>query len=114
MARGDLPVTDITRDGIAPAAEVNADTVNNHDFANDGRTFLLVRNSDAGGPHNVTIVTPGAVDSQAVADRVVAVPASSSRYIGPFSTNDYNVSGRVQVNVDHATLRLSTYRCAPA
>lgn len=111
MPRTDLPLTDLSRAGVAPGAEVNGDVTNNHEFSNNGRVFLLVRNSDASVARTVTIVTPGTVDGQAVADIAISVPATVSRYIGPFPEGIYNVAGGVvQVNVDHANLRLTAYR----
>jgi len=116
MPRVDVPVTEIVRAGVAPPAETNADVANGHHISNDGRVVLLARNSDAGGAHNVTIQTPGTIDGLAVADRVVSLPLSSSKYIGPFPTGVYNQQGvaadadRIYVDVDHATLRLTALR----
>lgn len=99
MPRVELTRTKITRAGVAPPAEQNSDAVNNHYFADDGRTFLLVRNANVASK-NVTIQIPGEVDSGiATSDRVVAVPGSSSVYIGPF-TSVYWQPGTNQVYVD--------------
>lgn len=110
MARVNVPVTQITRAGEAPPAEVNGDATNGHDFTNDGKTFLLVRNADGTAAHTVTIVTPGTVDGLAIADRAVSIPLSQSRYIGPFPPAVYGVDGRVQADVTSAQLKLSALR----
>lgn len=68
------------------AASAGGDT-----FVDDGRerTFLAVANA-SGGSINVTIaaqktaVTLGGYGSLTVADKVVAVPAGSTKLIGPF------------------------------
>jgi len=114
MPRIDVPVTDVVRAGVAPPTEVTGDAANNHIVTNDGRVFLVARNSAATTTRNVTIQTPGTVDGLAVADRVVAVPISSSKYIGPFPTATYNQSGsdqgKLYVDVDNAELRLLAFR----
>lgn len=106
MPRVDLPHTQITRAAVAPGAEVNGDATNNHSVVNDGNVFLLVRNSGAGS-RTVTIVTPGTVDSQAVADRVISVGAGLSRYVGPFPPTDYG--DPLSVDVEHTEVKLTAY-----
>jgi zona occludens toxin (predicted ATPase) len=107
MPRVNLPHTQITRVGVAPGAEVNGDATNDHVTVNDGRVYLLVRNADGSNAHAVTIVTPGTVDGQAIADRIVSVPANASRYIGPFPVDTYGRS--LQVDVDSSELKLTAY-----
>lgn len=59
-------------------------------FPNDGETFLHVKKSGAGSC-NVTIITPGTVDGNAIADLVVVVPATTGdKMIGPFRPEIYN------------------------
>jgi archaellum component FlaG (FlaF/FlaG flagellin family) len=107
MPRVNLPHTQISRAGIAPGSEVTGDPSNNHSTANDGKVFLLARNSGSGSARTVTLKIPTVVDGQAVASRTVSVPISSSKYIGPFPPGDYgNV---LEVDVDHAELKLTAY-----
>lgn len=106
MPRVAVPVTQITRGGVAPAAETDGDPVNHHMVNNDGRVFLLVRNAGA-SPRDITFRFASAVDGQAVTPRVVAVAAGASRYFGPFPTADYGED--LQVDVAHADLKLSAY-----
>lgn len=108
MARVNLPLTEITRAGVAAGAEVTGDATNHHSFSNDGRVFLLVRNSNgASTARTVTITVPGTVDGQSVTARTVTIAAAASRYIGPFPKAVYG--GTVLVNVDHAELKLTAY-----
>lgn len=109
MARVNLPHTQITRAGVAPGAEVNGDAVNNHVLVNDGRVLLLVRNSNGGATaRDLTIVVPGTVDGQAIADKVTSIAAGASRYFGPFPRSIYGNS--IDVDVAHADLKLTAYR----
>jgi len=109
MARGDLPATVINRGGVAAAAEHDGDSVNGHQFTNaNGDVVLLVRNADGSNPHTVTIHVHQQVDGQSVASRAVAVPASSSKYFGPFPPGVYG--SPVLVDADSAQLKLSTYQ----
>ena len=107
MPRVNVPATVVTRDGVEPPAEVTGDTTNNHFVYNDGRTVLLVRNSGASG-HTLTVNIKRTVDGQTAEARTVAVPASESRYVGPFPVADYG--DQVEVDVDHAELLLTALR----
>lgn len=104
MPRVSVPVTQITRAGVAAPAEVNGDPVNNHTVPNNGKMLLLVRNSGSTVARTVTLRLPGLTDGQAVTPRTVSVPLSTSRYIGPFPTGDYGSA--LQVDVDNAELKL--------
>lgn len=109
MARVAVPVTVITKAGVAPATEVNGDPVNGHSIANGGSTFIVARNNGA-TPRTVTINLQGSVDGQPITARTVPVPATASRYIGPFDTTRYGSS--LEVQVDHADLKLLAFRTA--
>lgn len=87
MARSALAVQTVTITGLNPS--FTAANVDGHSIVNDGRTVLYVKNGGAGSV-NVTIQTPGSVDGNAIADRVVAVPAGEDRIIGPFAPRVYN------------------------
>ncbi len=109
MPRQEVPLTQITRAGIVPASEVTPVAVDDLKFTNDGQVFVLVRNSGA-GVNTATFVTPGSVDDQAIADRDVSVPATASRYVGPFPATQYNQGdGTVYIDVANAELRFSAY-----
>ncbi|MFY1595490.1 hypothetical protein [Micromonospora sp. WMMD737] len=108
MPRVTVPVTNITRSGVAPAAEVNGDPANNHQVANNGNTFLLVRNANgAATARTLGVVIKGAIDGFAPAPRTYSIPAGASRYIGPFDAVAYG--SLMEINVDNAELKLSAY-----
>ena len=103
MARTVITVQQIARTGLASALAA-ADGANHNYFANDGQTFLYVKNA-SGSPITVTINTPGLVDGLAIADLTVSVPATTGeRMIGPFPPGIYNQSdGSVYVDWSSAT-----------
>jgi hypothetical protein len=105
MPRLDMPVTTITRAGVAPPAEVVGDPANNHQFANDGETFLIVRNAGATVARVVSVVFSRSVDGFVPAPRTVSVPVGATRYLGTYPPVDYGST--VAVNVDNAELRLT-------
>jgi hypothetical protein len=107
MARVNLPVTNISRSGVADGAEVNGDSVNNHSVANDGRMWIEVRNADASNPHTLTVRFPGVVDGQSVTPKTYPIAATTKRRIGVFPPADYG--SVVQVDVDSSQLKLTAY-----
>lgn len=113
MPRVNIPITQLTDDGVAPPAATAADATNDHQLAfNDGRVFVEVVSTDAAA-QSVTIITPGTVGSGlAVADKTVAVPAGATRYVGPLAPQVYNQpDGTVQIDPSiSTTLGLRAYR----
>ena len=102
MARGVLTVQEIARAGLTPAYGAG-DAVNGHEFLNDGKTFVHIKNGSA-SPITVTIPTPGKVDGLDVAERTVSVLATSEKLIGAFPTTTYNQSGnKVYIDLSDAT-----------
>lgn len=101
MPRVTLSVQQIARTGLEPSyasAEVDGNA-----FSNSGSEFIHVKNGDA-SPHTVTVLTQRQVDGQSVTNRVVSVPASEERMIGPFPTGDFNRSdGAVWFDYDAVT-----------
>lgn len=90
MAITALAVQTLTRTGSTPTyTSANAD---GHSVVNDGRVFLEFKNTDA-APVTVTFVTPGTVDTLAVADRTLVVEATTgNKMAGPFPTATYGTS----------------------
>ena len=118
MPTTDIPVTDVTRNGVdhgADATEIAGDIANDHSMSNTGKEFISVRNSGA-SVRTVTLVTPGTVDGEAIADRTVSIAASATgKLIGPFPVAIYNNVGavdknKITVKVDHAELMLLAFR----
>ncbi len=113
MPRTDLPVTDIVRTGTGNAGTLVAgDDANEHEFENDGRTIICALNT--GGASILTFITPGTVDTLAIADHTVsvAIHATKVTLIGPFPPSIYNQSdGLVNIDLDDdTTFSLGAFR----
>lgn len=111
MPRVAIPVTQIVKEGVAPAGFTAGDAANDHSISgNDGLLFLEAVNTGAGS-QDITIDTPGNVSGLAVADLVVSVPAGLTRLIGPFPPATFNQGGTsdVYVNVIVNTWNLRAY-----
>jgi len=87
MVRANTVATGLSKSGIATTLAA-ADTDGNM-FINTGRTFIIVNNADVAAK-TVTFQTPLEVDGQGIADKVVSVPATTERLIGPFPPDLYN------------------------
>lgn len=103
MARIEIPYADISRNGILPATQVNADVSENHYIGtNDGRLFIEAYNNDVVS-RDVTIVTSAQVDGLDVIDLIVSVGVGETKYIGPFPTGTFSQTGSTnygQVYID--------------
>lgn len=69
-------------------------------WANTGAEIFVVKNG-GGGSINVTLDIQSTVDGQAVTDRVVAVAAGVTKFMGPFPTANYN-DGNGRMNVTYS------------
>lgn len=98
MPRTALTVQDVVLAGLAPAY-VAGDAVNQHEFANDGKVFLHVKNAGVASI-NVTVKAAVTHGGFTLTDKVVAVPATTGdKMIGPFDPAVCNQSGGL-VNID--------------
>ena len=107
MPRINVPVTTITRDGVAKATATTGDATNNHSVANNGHTVLEVENTGVTS-RILTVHVDRSVDGQAVASRTYSIGAGAIRQIGPFDIPTY--STLLLVDVAHAELKLLAYR----
>lgn len=115
MARVNVPVTVISRSGVAPPAQTNADSANGHYISlNDGTVWIEIVSSDAGA-QTVAFKLPGLVDGQALADKVVSVAAGATAIAGPFPISSYNQSdGSLWFNPSvSTTLKFRAYKFGP-
>ncbi|HHY47100.1 MAG TPA: hypothetical protein GX506_07370 [Firmicutes bacterium] len=90
-----LTVQKLANSGITPtysAADVAGDK-----FANNGRTFLVVKNGSASAI-TVTVNSQKQCDQGFDHDITVNVPASGEKWIGPLDPNRFNnAQGQVEV-----------------
>src|SRR3990172_1831907 len=93
MADVELAAQQINSSGITPTYTGTLSTASTYKVRNTGRIFLHFKKSGAGAC-NVTIATPHTVDGNAVADKVVSVPATTGdKMIGPFKPDVYKEQG---------------------
>lgn len=118
MAEVEIPVTEITRDGVQVPAYVGADTSNGHYIAeNDGTVELEVKNNDA-APQTVTIVASPDVfnDGLTLNNLVLTIPAGKTYRFGPFRPNTFKQDagganlGRMSLTVSDADLELRAFK----
>lgn len=108
-----LTAETVSRSGVDVAGV--AASSGGDEFDNSGSDFVEIKNGGAGSI-NVTFVTQATVDGEAVADKVVAVPAGTTKIIGPFPKGIYNnANGRVQMTYSAVTsVTVKVLRCIPA
>jgi hypothetical protein len=112
MARVSIPVTALSRAGVAPPAQTDADATNKNQLdSNDGLTWVEIVSTDAGS-QTVGFEIPATVDGQSVIAKTVTVPAGATRNAGPWPVATYNQSGG-PVFIDPSvstTLKFRAYR----
>lgn len=91
MARTAITEQVVLNSGLNPTYGAG-DAVNHHQFVNDGRQILHVKNG-GGSPINVTISTNAKVAGITVPSVVIAVTNAQDRFIGPFDPGVFNQSG---------------------
>lgn len=111
MPRTNIPVTTVIVGGVARPAQTTGDPTNDHEFTNDGRTFLEIENGDAAS-QTVTILTSTILDGLELADLDIVLTAGAFKVVGPFNTARYNQLGdptKVYVNVADADVKFRAY-----
>ncbi len=107
MARIEVPIETISRSGLDPDAAGTVDTDTGLKFQNDGRTFILIKNTRAGAMV-VTVTTPQTVAGLAVAELTKTLSNQDDRTLmGPFPTETFNQqsgadAGMVYIDADGA------------
>jgi hypothetical protein len=86
-----LTVYTIDYDGV-DVESAYAAAAASQEFANDGRTFVHIKNA-SGGSITCTFTTAGTYRSHAIADTVVTVGATTGeQMVGPFPKEIYNAN----------------------
>lgn len=115
MPRVEIPVTDITREGVENATPVVSDATNDHYVpGNNGKVFLEVENT-GGSPATLTVVpNPDYLsDGLPVEDLVLTIPAGEKWKFGPFRALTFrqNSSSDMYINPSvSTTLLITAYR----
>lgn len=104
MARVNIPVDTVPLNGGAVILTgVAADAANDHEFINDGKTFLVAENEGVGA---ISVTVVSVADSFGrLGDTVISVPAAAGgvpgkAIIGPFLPPNWNQAGGTKVFVD--------------
>lgn len=101
MARTALSVQNVSVAGLTLAA--SAANVDGHTVPAGDCDFIIVING-SGGSINVTIPTPGTIDGEPIADRVVAVAAGASKIIGRFRSRVFaQTDGTIHIDFSAVT-----------
>jgi hypothetical protein len=79
-----------TASGVEPTVIEGMNTADTQLIANKSGNVLLRVSNGSGEATEVTIVTPGTVNGNAIADKVVSVAAGKTKEIGPFAPSTYN------------------------
>lgn len=115
MARSQIAVTQVDRDGEVPGSPTTSDAINGHYFDNNGRTWLEVISTDV-ADQTLGFVLLAAlsanVDGVTLPDKEITVPAGTRTLMGPFPNTYYNQPGGIQVLVNpsiSATLTIRAY-----
>lgn len=91
--------------------ETDGDAVNNHTMANDGQTWIEVRNSNGASTARVlTVRLPGTKDGQAYTPKTYSIAAGKTISLGPWPADIYG--GDVLMDVAHAELKLASFSFA--
>jgi hypothetical protein len=102
MPRTAIAIQSVPRNGGAVLALATPDAANGNNFANDGKTELVVLNTDA-APHTVTVRSVADAFGR-TGDVPVVVPAAvgavpGTAFLGPYEQNLFNQPDGT-VNVD--------------
>ena len=91
MARVQIPITRLTRSGVAPAAMVKGNDVLGMYFANNvGNTWLEVYNYDGSDAYLGAEFATSPVDTVPTPDRLATIPAGGTITVGPFPRQWFN------------------------
>lgn len=102
MARAALTLLTADRDGVSVADAALTDAVaDGHSFVNDGRTVLLLQNTN-GSARTVTVQTSVTVDGLAVADLAITVPATTGRLLTAYFPKQFYDQSDGTVYVDYS------------
>ncbi|MGW1998537.1 hypothetical protein [Embleya sp. NPDC001921] len=103
MARVNVPVTTVTRAGVATATPIPGDATNGHSVVNNGRTKVVVKNTGATS-RTVSFVITKLTDGETPPAKTFTLAAGAERSYGPWPTDFY--SKVLQINVSHAEVTL--------
>ena len=110
MPRTSITAAQASRAGTVLPAATAGDAVNGNAIANDGRTVLIVKNTNgAATARTITFQTAKpVVDDLTKPTRSETIPAGETQVFGPFPPTDYGTP--LNFNVDNAELTVQAVR----
>ncbi len=109
MPRTALSIIDSSKAGTTLPTGTAADVANGNSVASDGRSVIIIAtNANVSTPRNVTITPTATVDGLTAAVRTIALPASTSKVLGPYETSNY--SETLQISGDNADVKFQVIR----
>lgn len=109
MPRTNIPVTNITKVGVAwPATDgATGDNINGNVVQNGPNLCLLVRNP-TGAPIMLTFVTPNTAGGYGIDDDVKTIAASAQQAFGPFPVDLFG--DLLQIGVSATGLKIIAFQ----
>lgn len=93
-----LTVNTVTSAGLELVAALAAVAAGGDEFANDGNTYIEIRNSSGANAYTVNAATAGTYKGYPVEDEAISVGTNEHVVAGPFPTNVFNdANGLVQL-----------------
>lgn len=89
-SRRQIPVQELEMAGVVALTQVNSDSENKHYFINDDPFVFLEVISVDPATQTVTIETSYTQDELPLEDRIVSIPAGSTKYMGMYPFHLYN------------------------
>lgn len=103
MPRTSLTAIQASRSGTALPAATAGDVANGNSVANDGRTILIVKNTNASSTsRTVTFATIRSIDGLTAPTRSETLTAGETQVFGPWPPTDYGTT--LAINADNAEL----------
>lgn len=111
MPRVNIPVTSIGKAGVTKPTEITGDATNGHIVVGLNTSLILeVHNVHATLPQTITLITPGTVDGNAIADPIRTIPAASVKQVSDLDPSVYG--DNLEFTVSTTDIKLSAYRSA--
>jgi hypothetical protein len=112
MPRTVIPVTTLSRSGVAPPAQTSSDQSNGMYVANNNGRIIFEIISTDGSSRTVGFAVSTTADGQAIADRTITLSAGGTAICGPYPPTYYNqTDGSLNINPSvNTTLKFRAYK----
>ena len=90
-----------------PASQNNVTAAATDQYFIPADPHIVLRCFNGGAAATMTVITPLTVDGNAVADKMIALPAGAGRTVGQWDPRVYGVDGRIQFTFAAANTQLT-------